>query len=39
MDGLGIRTAMLELSERLAGHGDFVVLQDLYDRVKVRASS
>jgi carboxymethylenebutenolidase len=32
MDGLGIRPAMLELGERLAGHGYFVLLPDLYYR-------
>jgi carboxymethylenebutenolidase len=32
MDGLGIRPAMLELGERLATHGYFVLLPDLYYR-------
>ncbi|HWZ90925.1 MAG TPA: dienelactone hydrolase family protein [Polyangiaceae bacterium] len=32
MDGIGIRPAMLELGERLASHGYFVVLPDLYYR-------
>lgn len=32
MDGLGIRPAMLELGERLASHGYFVLLPDLYYR-------
>jgi carboxymethylenebutenolidase len=32
MDGLGIRPAMLELAERLAGNGYFVLLPDLYYR-------
>jgi carboxymethylenebutenolidase len=32
MDGLGIRPAMLEIGERLAGHGYFVLLPDLYYR-------
>ena len=32
MDGLGIRPAMLELGERLAAHGYFVLLPDLYYR-------
>src|SRR5215471_13487310 len=32
MDGLGIRPAMLELGERLAGNGYFVLLPDLYYR-------
>src|ERR1700678_4563673 len=32
MDGLGIRPAMLELGERLATHGYYVLLPDLYYR-------
>src|SRR2546429_9634142 len=32
MDGIGIRPAMLEVGERLATHGDFVLLPDLYYR-------
>lgn len=32
MDGIGIRPAMLELGERLAGYGYFVLLPDLYYR-------
>ena len=32
MDGLGIRPAMLELGERLARHGYYVLLPDLYYR-------
>ena len=32
MDGLGIRPAMLELGERLAGRGYYVLLPDLYYR-------
>jgi carboxymethylenebutenolidase len=32
MDGLGIRPAMLEIGERLAPHGYFVLLPDLYYR-------
>jgi len=32
MDGLGIRPAMLEIGERLAGHGYFVLLPDLFYR-------
>ncbi len=32
MDGLGIRPALLELGGRLAGHGYFVLLPDLYYR-------
>jgi carboxymethylenebutenolidase len=32
MDGLAIRPAMLELGERLAGHGYFVLLPDLFYR-------
>jgi carboxymethylenebutenolidase len=32
MDGLGIRPAMLELAERLATHGYFVLLPDLFYR-------
>jgi carboxymethylenebutenolidase len=32
MDGLGIRPAMLEVGERLATHGYFVLLPDLYYR-------
>ena len=32
MDGLGIRPAMLEIGERLATHGYFVVLPDLFYR-------
>src|ERR1700722_11033820 len=32
MDGLGIRPAMLELGERLATHGDLVLLPDLFYR-------
>ncbi|HEY7169935.1 MAG TPA: dienelactone hydrolase family protein [Vicinamibacterales bacterium] len=32
MDGLGIRPAMLEVGERLAGNGYFVLLPDLYYR-------
>lgn len=32
MDGLGIRPALLELGERLAGHGYFVLLPDLFYR-------
>ena len=30
MDGLGIRPAMLEVGERLATHGYYVLLPDLY---------
>jgi carboxymethylenebutenolidase len=33
MDGLGIRPAMLEVGERLAANGYFVLLPDLYYRV------
>jgi carboxymethylenebutenolidase len=32
MDGIGIRPAMLEIGERLAGDGYFVLLPDLYYR-------
>src|SRR2546429_1057470 len=32
MDGIGIRPAMLEIGERLATYGDFVLLPDLYYR-------
>jgi carboxymethylenebutenolidase len=32
MDGLGIRPAMLEIGERLANHGYFALLPDLYYR-------
>src|SRR5882672_1778666 len=32
MDGLGIRPAMLELGERLATHGYYVLLPDLFYR-------
>ena len=32
MDGVGIRPAMLEIGERLAGHGYFVLLPDLFYR-------
>ncbi len=32
MDGLGIRPAMLEIGERLANHGYFVLLPDLFYR-------
>jgi carboxymethylenebutenolidase len=32
MDGLGIRPALFEMAERLAGHGYFVALPDLYYR-------
>src|ERR1700687_2457191 len=32
MDGLGIRPAMLEIGERLATHGYFLLLPDLYYR-------
>lgn len=32
MDGLGIRPAMLEVGERLASHGYFVLLPDLFYR-------
>jgi carboxymethylenebutenolidase len=32
MDGIGIRPAMLEVGERLAGHGYFVLLPDLFYR-------
>lgn len=32
MDGLGIRPAMLQIGERLAGHGYFALLPDLYYR-------
>src|SRR5438093_9923537 len=32
MDGLGIRPAMLEVGDRLAAHGYFVLLPDLYYR-------
>jgi carboxymethylenebutenolidase len=32
MDGLGIRPAMLEIGERLAGRGYYVLLPDLYYR-------
>lgn len=33
MDGLGIRPAMLEIGERLATHGYFVLLPDLFYRL------
>ncbi len=33
MDGVGIRPAMLEVGERIAGHGYFVLLPDLFYRV------
>ncbi|HVO31673.1 MAG TPA: dienelactone hydrolase family protein [bacterium] len=33
MDGIGIRPAMFEIAERLAGAGYFVLLPDLYYRV------
>ncbi len=32
MDGIGIRPAMLEIGERLAGYGYYVLLPDLYYR-------
>jgi carboxymethylenebutenolidase len=32
MDGIGIRPAMLEVGERIAAHGYFVLLPDLYYR-------
>lgn len=32
MDGVGIRPALFEMAERLAGHGYYVVLPDLYYR-------
>src|SRR3954453_4679332 len=32
MDGIGIRPAMLEIGERLASNGYFVLLPDLYYR-------
>lgn len=32
MDGLGIRPAMLEIGARLATHGYFVLLPDLFYR-------
>jgi carboxymethylenebutenolidase len=32
MDGIGIRPAMLEIAERLAAHGYFVLLPDLFYR-------
>src|ERR1700687_536741 len=32
MDGIGIRPAMLEVGEKLATHGYFVLLRDLYSR-------
>ncbi|TLZ45011.1 MAG: dienelactone hydrolase family protein, partial [Gammaproteobacteria bacterium] len=32
MDGIGIRPAMLEIGERLATNGFFVLLPDLYYR-------
>ena len=32
IDGIGIRPAMLELGERLAGYGYYVLLPDLYYR-------
>ena len=32
MDGLGIRPSVLELGERLASHGYFVLLPDLFYR-------
>jgi carboxymethylenebutenolidase len=32
MDGLGIRPAMLEIGERLAPHGYYVLLPDLFYR-------
>ncbi len=32
MDGLGIRPAMLEIGQRLAANGYFVLLPDLYYR-------
>ena len=32
MDGIGIRPAMLEVGERIAAHGFFVLLPDLYYR-------
>lgn len=33
MDGIGIRPAMLEVGERIAAHGFFVLLPDLFYRV------
>ena len=38
MDGVGIRPAMLEVAERLARHGYFVLLPDLYYRSGAYAS-
>jgi carboxymethylenebutenolidase len=38
MDGLGIRPAMIELGERLAAHGYFVLLPDLFYRSGTNAS-
>jgi carboxymethylenebutenolidase len=32
MDGIGIRPAMFEMGEKMAGHGYFVLLPDLYYR-------
>ncbi|MCX5745538.1 MAG: dienelactone hydrolase family protein, partial [Proteobacteria bacterium] len=32
MDGIGIRPAMLEVGERIAAHGYFVLLPDLFYR-------
>ena len=32
MDGLGIRPALFEIGERLAAHGYYVILPDLYYR-------
>lgn len=32
MDGIGIRPALFEMAERLAGHGYYVLLPDLYYR-------
>ncbi len=37
MDGVGIRPAMLEVGERLATHGYFVLLPDLPGQTRVGA--
>jgi carboxymethylenebutenolidase len=37
MDGLGVRPALFEMAERLAGGGYFVVLPDLYYRAGIAA--
>jgi dienelactone hydrolase len=38
MDGLGIRPAMLEIGERLAAHGYYVLLPDLFYRSGLASS-